>query len=620
MVRRLKRFLIGRPLRSEALDDEKFGILWGLPILSSDAISSVAYAGQEILLVLLPVVGVLAYGQLTMISAAVIALMGILVLSYRQTIDNYPNGGGAYIVAKENIGVIAGVTAGGALAVNYVLTVAVSVASGVEQITTVWEFLKPHSVLICIGLILLLMVGNLRGIRESAKIFGLPAYAFIFAILALIISGFFKLKMGYVPPEPTLSAPHAASLLLLLKAFACGCTALTGVEAISNAVPNFKHPSTKYAKRVMVLLALIILVLFGGTSLLANAYHVVPGEDALLVLVAQEVFGTGAMLYFVTATIFIILILAANTAYFGYPMLIAVMAREGFVPRQLSRRGDRLSYDNGIISLSVIAILLIVAFKANVSSLIGLYAIGVFISFTLSQGGMFMKWMRHKEGNWLPKAIVNGFGAFVTAIVVIIISITKFHEGAWLVVVLLPVLIFGMLKVKKHYTAVHRQLKMSTEDFDNAELDTNRYQNRVIVPIDSVNKKCVRALRYALTISDNVTAFSVVINEEAANKLREKYERLNTEIPLIIKYSPYRKIAEPLIKYIESSDYDYQKGDMITVILPLFTVRQWWHRFLHNNMRIYIEKQLLRHKHIVVAVMPLQLKDDDVVMGKHIHL
>jgi len=618
MVKWIKRFLIGRPLKNEALEGEKLGILFGLPILSSDAISSVAYAGQEILIVLIPAVGVAAYGQLTAISAGIIALMVILVLSYRQTIDSYPSGGGAYIVAKDNIGVLAGVTAGGALAVNYVLTVAVSVASGVEQITSTWDFLEPYSVEMSVILILLLMLGNLRGIRESAKIFAFPAYAFALAILGLIIAGFVKLKLGYVPAEPKLPATHPLTAMLALKAFSCGCAALTGVEAISNAVPNFRNPPTKYAKRVLVLLGLTIVILFGGTSLLANVYHVVPGENALLILIAREVFGEGAILYFIAATIFIILVLAANTAYTAFPMLISIMAKEGFAPRQLALRGDRLSYDNGIIALSAVAILLIVAFKASVSSLIGLYAIGVFISFSLSQSGMLIKWLRTRTPHWQLKAFINGLGAFVTSIVVVIIAFTKFHEGSWLVVVLMPILVYSMLKIKKHYMSVHRQLKLEPEQFEEFETQQH-YNNRIIVPIDSINKKSIRALKYAQTISPNVTAFSVVIDEEAAEKLREKFEWLKTDIPLIIKYSPFRKVVEPLVKYIESTEYEYQRGDIITVILPQFGVRRWWHRFLHNNSLAYIEKQLLRHKHIVVSVMPLQLKDDDVVMGHSIH-
>lgn len=617
MFRNIKRFLIGRPLKNEAAGDEKFGILWGLPILASDAISSVAYAGQEILLVLLPLIGILAYGQMVYISGAIIGLLILLMLSYRQTIENYPNGGGAYIVAKENLGIIAGVTAGAALSVDYVLTVAVSVSSGVEQVTSAFLPLRPYTVPICVILVLLLMIGNLRGIRESSKMFGLPSYAFIFGLFYMIIAGYIKLKGGYVPPEPTIrSLGEPVTIILLLRAFSSGCTALTGIEAVSNAVPNFKSPSTKYARSVLLLLSIIILVLFGGTSLLANVYHVVPGEKAMLILIAEEIFGRGFMFYYITATTFIILILAANTAYSGFPLLVSVMAKEGYAPRQLSMKGDRLSFSNGIIALSLIAAGLIVLFNAQVSKLLGLYAIGVFISFTLSQSGMLVKWIRTKGAHWVPKALVNGTGAVVTAVVVVIIAFAKFHEGAWVVVILIPTLMTGMLKVKKHYMAVAKQLKVCKEDLRSIDLDHATYHNRVIVPIESINKTSIRALRYAKTISDNVVAFNVSIDEESGRKVRERFDMLNSEIPLIIKYSPFRKVVEPLLKFIESAEYHYIKGDMITVILPQFAVRSWWHTLLHNHSRLFIERELLKHKHIVVAIMPLQLKEDSYVLSK----
>lgn len=616
MFKNLKRVLIGRPLKNEAMGDEKYGILWGLPILASDAISSVAYAGQEILMVLLPAIGALAYKELAILSAAIIGLLIILTFSYRQTIENYPNGGGAYIVAKENLGVLAGVVAGAALSVDYILTVAVSVSSGVEQVTSAFSPLRPYTVIICVLMVLLLMLGNLRGIRESSRIFGIPAYAFIIGMVVMLVAGFAKVKGGYVPPEPSIkSLGEPLTLILMLRAFSNGCAAVTGVEAVSNAVPNFKEPSPKHARTVLLLLSIIILVLFGGTSILANIYRVVPGEKAMLVLIAEEVFNKGSfMFYYLTATTFIILIMAANTAFSGFPLLVAVMAKEGYVPRQLSMKGDRLSYSNGIIVLSSLSILLIVLFKAKVTSLIGLYAIGVFISFTLSQTGMFRKWLKNRGKNWIPKAMVNGVGGMITAVVVIIIAFTKFSEGAWVVVFLIPILIFLMLKVKKHYIAVKKQLRFKPEELAATDIEQTRYNNRVIVPIESVNKSSVRALRYASTISDNVVAFCVATDEESGKEIRNTYEKLKTDIPLIVKYSPFRKVVDPLLKFIESTEYDYKRGDMITVILPQFYVKRWWHKALHNHTRVFVERELLKHKHIVVSVMPLQLKDDDMVL------
>lgn len=612
MRNRFKRILFGKPLKTSALKGEKLGILWGLPILSSDAISSVAYAGQEMLLVLIPAVGAAAFTQMSVLSWCIIGLLIILMISYRQTIECYPAGGGAFIVAKENLGNIAGMIAGAALSVDYILTVAVSISSGVEQITSAFLTLRPYTVVIAVALVVLLMIGNLRGIRESSKLFGVPAYAFILGIIILIAAGAFKLMNGYVPTEPDYEKPLGAiTLLLMLKAFASGCTALTGVEAVSNAVPNFKAPSVKYAKTVLLLLSMIILVLFGGTSIIATYYHVSPGENgAMLILIAEEIFGHSFFFYYITATTFIILILAANTAYSGFPMLIAVMANEKYAPKQLSMRGDKLSYDNGILMLSVVSILLIIVFKANVTSLIGLYAIGVFISFTLSQTGMFMKWKREKSDKWQYKAAVNGFGAVLTSIVVLIIAFAKFKEGSWIVIILIPVMVFLLKKVYTHYIAVKEQLKIKGSEYEDADFSEMEYENKIIVPIDSVNKASARALRYAKTICDNVTAFTVAIDEEDAKEIQEKFEELNINIPLVVKFSPYRKVVEPLLRYIESAEYDREPGEMTTVLLSSFVVKKWWHRFLHNNTRAYIEKKLLTHKHIVVSIMPLQLKDD----------
>ncbi|MDK2805981.1 MAG: hypothetical protein PWQ94_1145 [Thermoanaerobacterium sp.] len=616
MFNRLKRALIGRPLTNKAIKSEKYDVIWGLPILSSDAISSVAYAGEEILLVLLPAIGILAYKNLLYISAAIISLLLILVFSYLQTIENYPNGGGAYVVASDNLGKIAGVVAGAALSVDYILTVAVSVSSGVDQITSAFLFLKPYSILICILIILILMIGNLRGIRESSRIFGIPSYAFVFGIIAMLIGGIVKIKGGYVPPTTPLKTVEPVTLFLLLRAFSNGCAAVTGIEAVSNAVPNFKDPSVKKAKTVLILLASIVLISFGGISVLISMYHIVPGEKAVIIQLADYIFGRGFMFYYITATTFIILVMASNTAYSGFPLLLAIMAKEGHMPRQLNKRGDRLSYSNGIILLSALATVLIVAFKANVTSLIGLYAIGVFISFTLSQTGMAKKWITTRGKNWLIKAFINGTGAIVTAIVVIIIGISKFREGAWIVIVVIPILVFMMLKINKHYRAIAKQLRVSPEDLQSIKISENHYRNRVIVPIESINKASIRALRYARTISDYVIAFNVSIDEESGEKIKKRYALLNTDIPLIVKYSPFRRIVEPLLKFIESEEYNYKKGDMITVILPQFIVRKRWHNILHNKTRVYIEKELLKHKHIVVATMPLQLHDDDDIEDK----
>ncbi len=621
MANKLKSLLIGRPLKNEALEGQKFGVLWGLPILSSDAISSVAYAVQQMLVVLLPAIGVLAYAQIGYLTLAIIVLLGVLVMSYRQTIDNYPNGGGAYIVAKENLGVLAGVTAGAALTVGYILTVAVSIASGVDQLGAVFPQLQPFSVPLSVLFVLIIMVVNLRGVRESALIFGVPTYAFILGMVLLIALGAFQLLSGKVTDLPAIK-PTAATLaqpllILLLRAFSNGCSAMTGVEAISNAVPSFREPSRRYAKHVLVWLGLIVLVIFSGIALLSGGFRVTvePGQ-AVIIELAERVFGRGFMYYYIMSTTFIILVMAANTAYSGFPLLVSVIAKEGYAPRQLNMRGDRLSYSNGIVLLSMAAILLIIVFRAQVDGLIGLYAIGVFISFTLSQGGMFRRWITHKGEHWGLKALINGFGALVTTLVVIVVGVFQFNKGAWIVVILIPIMVFFMLRVKRHYKAVAKQLRVEDEALSSIHISQDHYRNRVIVPFSSINRSSIRALRYARTISDNVTAFTVAIDEEQENRLRKRWEELGSDIPIIVRYSPYRKVVEPLLEFISSTEYDYRKNDMITVILPQFIVQRWWNKLLHNRTTAYIERQLLKHKHIVVAVMPFQLKDDATAIGR----
>ena len=610
MYKKLKRYIIGRPLENEAIDGEKFGVLWGVPILASDAISSVAYAGQEILIVLLPLIGFAAYSKLPLIAFIVIGLLMILTISYRQTIDQYPNGGGAYVVAGENIGKVAGICAGAALSVDYIMTVAVSVSSAVEQITSVYQNLKLYSVIIGLAIILLLTIGNLRGIRESSVLFGIPSYAFVFGIVIMMIVGFFHYhgssSVPVVSTDQDIIQPF--TFLILLKAFSSGCTALSGVEAICNAVPSFKSPSQKNAKLVLLILSSLVLLLFGGTAVLASFYRPDITHTTMLVQLAEQIFGKSFMYYYVTFTTSLILIMAANTAYSGFPLLMAIMGKDGYVPRQLNMRGDRLSFSNGILILSVVASILVIGFKANVKSLTGLYAIGVFVSFTLSQAGMFFKWKREKSAGWLPKAIVNDVGAIATAVAVMIIAVTKFPEGAWLVIIIIPFLIYTMQRIKKHYGDVASQLSLSSYEVEEEDPINKHYENRVIVPIASVNKASVRALRYANTISDNVVAFCVVVDPESEAKVKEKYALLKTDIPLVVKYSPYRKVVDPLVKYIESEEYSIKKGEIITVILPQFIVKSAHENFLHNQTGLYVRRELLKYKHIVVATMPLQLK------------
>jgi amino acid transporter len=616
MLKKIKQIIIGKPLRNEAIYGQKYSVLLGLPILSSDAISSVAYASEEILIVLVPAIGAMAYRQLGYISGAIILLLLILTFSYRQTIQAYPNGGGSYIVASDNLGAAAGVTAGASLAVDYILTVAVSISSGTAAITSAFPALFPFTVPICLIILFFIMIGNLRGIRESSQMFSIPTYVFIVTMLITIIVGVIRYFIGgaHIAMSAGTSLPVATqpiTVVLILSAFSNGCSALTGVEAVSNGIPNFQKPQVKNAQRVLLLLSFFVLLIFGGVSVLANLYHAVPkAGNTILSQIAYGIYGNTPMYYVVQATTAIILIMAANTSYSDFPLLMSLISRDGFAPRQLSHRGDRLSFSNGILALSAIAAILIIVFHGNTNLLIPLYAIGVFISFTLSQFGMFKRWLTNRDDHWVHKAVINGIGALVTAVVVIIIGVTKFPRGAWIVIIVIPLVVFSMLKVKKHYIAVAKQLKVEPEELEKADIDHIGYRNHVIVPIESINRASIRALKYAETISDHVVAFNVSINQESGEKVIKDYALLHTKVPLHIKYSPYRKIVDPLLEFIESEEYNYTKGDMITVILPEFEVRRKWQRVLHNGSGKYIARRLLKYNHIVVATIPLQLKDE----------
>jgi amino acid transporter len=614
----LKRFLIGRPLKSALLKHEKYNVFWGLSILSCDAISSIAYAVEEILLILAPALGLLAYDYMLMISGAIIVLLAILATSYRQTIEQYPSGGGAYAVASDHLGVYAGVLAGVALLIDYTLTVAVSISSGVSNVISAFPELLPYRISFCLLVLLILYIGNLRGVRESSRLFGLQAYVFMLAIIAMVIAGLVKIFwFGYQPAPiaPLCVQPlcQSVSLFLLLKAFSSGCAALTGVETVSNAVPNFEEPAVANARKTLAWLAIIVFLLFGGLSVLARLYPVVPSETVtVLAQINAQIFGKNIMYYFIQFATMIILMMAANSAYAGFPMLLSVMGRDGFAPRQFSKRGERLTYSNGITILTVLAAVLVVLFRASVTGLIGLYAVGVFTSFTLSQSGMFMHWLRSRGAHWLRKAAVNGLGALVTLVAVVIITITKFTQGAWIVIVVTPILMMILLKIKRHYTAVAEQVDLKPADFKGiSKLVTQPVVNHVIIPLSGVNEATISALRYAKSITNNIVAFHVVMEGENTKTIKEQWRQLKTDVPLILKYSPYRKVIEPFIEFITTYRQEScGPDDTITVILNQFCVTRPWHLFLHNQTTLWFAKELLKERNVVIATIPLQLQRD----------
>lgn len=552
MVQKVKELLIGQTLKTSEVEHEKFNTLWGLPILSSDAISSVSYACEEILMVLVPVLGFGAYRPLLGVAGAIIGLLFILVFSYRQTIDNYPNGGGSYSVASDNLGTLPGLIAAASLSIDYILTVAVSASSGVAAITSAFPELLPYKVLMAVLIISLLTLGNLRGIRESSILFGIPTYLFIGTILSMILVGVWKAITGQVAPIAAASAAQPISdltLVLFLKAFSSGCTALTGVEAVSNGIPSFRHPAQKNAQRVLILLSMIVLIIFGGVCALAAIYKVSPQHNVTAIAqIAGAVFGSQSiMFYVVQATTAIILIMAANTAFAGLPLLLSLLARDGYMARQFHNRGARLSFSNGIILLSLVSIALVLIFHAETHFLIPLYAVGVFLSFTLSQAGMFKRWMTRREGNWKHKAVINGLGTVVTAITCVIIAVSKFIHGAWMVIIAIPVLVLIMLRIKDHYKHVRDNLACH-EDARALVFDSQPV-GHVIIPLQSVNKSFIKALNYALFLSGEKEVYHVSIDAAATEKVRKQYEQLGINIPLVIEEAPYRNMTEVLIHH-----------------------------------------------------------------------
>lgn len=614
MLKQFFRWIFGKSLENDRVSDEKFNVFWGMPILASDAISSVAYAVDEMLWVLIPVVGLASFIWMPRIAFAIIALLLILTFSYRHVVEAYPNGGGAYVVAKENLGPIYGLIAGASLSVGYVLTVAVSICAGTIALTSAFPHLSTHRVVIAVIFVILLVVGNVRGIRESSRIFSIPTYAFILAVIALVIVGVIKYTAGSSSAVPTPLTAHvpwgtqAVTLFILLTAFSSGCSALTGVEAVSNAVPNFKDPAPQNAKLTYTLLAVAIVVCFGGVAYLAKIYHSVPNPElTVMAQISLAVFGKGVMFYFIQATTTIILAMAANTAFAGFPTLLSIIAQDGYAPRQMALRGHRLNFTNGIGFLAILAILLIIIFKADTHLLIALYAVGVLAAFTLSQAGMLVHWFRIKSEGWQYKAAVNGLGAFITWSAVMIVGVTKFTSGAWIVIVVVPLIVMLMLKIKSHYISVAQQLDVPNDLLGLLDLD-NPNEHHVIVPIDSFNGMVIKALRYARSISPDVVAFHVEVYNGEADKLRRKWSMLNTEIPLIIKQSPYRDVVGTLIEYIDSEEHASRPGDIITLLLPRFFVYKWYQALLHNNTSLFIANAMFSKHNVVVSVLPFHLE------------
>lgn len=608
MVKKLKHMILGKSLSSSDLDGEKFSVLWGLPVLSSDAISSVSYACEEILMVLIPVLGVASYKPLMGVAFAIVVLLLILVFSYRQTINSYPQGGGSYIVASDNLGKIPGLIAASSLGIDYVLTVAVSVCAGTAAITSAFPALLGIQTWIAVIIITLLTIGNLRGMRDSSILFGIPTYLFIICIIIMIVTGIFKVLILHDIPSMPANMPQQVqdlTVLLFLKAFSSGCTALTGVEAVSDGIPNFKAPAQKNAKRVLGLLACLVFIIFIGVSFLATMYHIVPNANVTAIAqIATEVFGKDSIMFFgVQITTAIILTMAANTAFADLPMLLSILAKDGYAPRQFMSRGSRLSFSNGILMLFLLSGALVIYFHADTHLLMPLYAVGVFLSFTLSQAGMFMKWIHHKEGKWQHKAFINGLGTTITAITCVIIAASKFMHGSWIVLICIPILVFFMRHVHIHYQDVRKQLAI-VEDFSDLVVKDVPC-GKVIIPIDSINKSFIKALNYANTLHiKNMEVYHVDINDAATRKLKMTYQKLGIDIPLVCEHAPYRNTNETLLHHIDKEVNELQKHQTLTVIMPQFVMRKKRFNILHNQTSTLLKILLRKRRNVTVISVP----------------
>jgi len=674
----LKRFLVGSPIRTERLTHERLTKKTALAIFASDALSSTAYATEQILLVLAAayVAGLAdAFSRVVPISIAIGALLVIVAISYRQTIHAYPSGGGAYIVAKENLGTLPGLIAGASLLVDYVLTVSVSIAAGVEAITsamvgTRFAGLHNHRVWLCLFFIAFIAIANLRGVREAGSLFAAPSYAFIFSFLCLIVYGLVRYYMnpGIVPLPNDVDLKIAEGyhaqplhLLLLLGAFANGCAALTGIEAISNGVQAFKQPESRNAAATLSWMAFLLIVMFFGASFLAHLFNIHPSEhETVISQIARIVFTGhfGWFYYVVQATTAAILVLAANTSFAGFPRLSSLLARDRFLPRQLANLGDRLVFSNGIVLLAVFSGILVWAFRGDTSRLIPLYAVGVFLSFTLSQAGMIVHWRREgkalrsmraavqgagsqgnnlakgsaqsesnltgklqakrltaeapmslaeatqleKKSHWRKSLAINGVGTVSTFIVLMVFIVTKFLHGAWIVVVLIPLLVMMFLRIHRHYFDVAQQL--STEGLG----QLRPIHHEVIVPISGLHRGVIAALEYAKSIAPHhVTAVYVNLDDETTQKLREKWQQWGSGVNLVVVASPYRSLLRPLLNYVDRVKRS-SHGEVVTIVLPEFVPARWWQNLLHNQNTLFLKGALLFKRGVVVTNVPYHLE------------
>ncbi|MEJ5311109.1 MAG: APC family permease [Anaerolineae bacterium] len=607
----LRRLLFGDPLSTSQLIHERLTKVKALAVFASDALSSTAYATEEMMLILI-LAGSGAARLAWPLALAIAGLLVIVASSYHQTIHAYPNGGGSYIVSHDNLGQLPGLVAAASLLTDYVLTVSVSISAGVAALTSMAPALFPYRVEIGLAFVVVMMVLNLRGVRESGTVFAIPTYIFLFIVLALIATGMVKwIAAGMpapAPPQFTYPAVHSLTIFLVLRAFSSGCAALTGVEAISDGVPAFKPPEARNAAQTLTAMAALLITLFLGVTFLVRQFGVLPDEvthETLISQLGRAIFGSNTFPYYVLqAATTLILVLAANTSFSDFPRLSSILARDRYMPHQFSHLGDRLAFSNGIIVLAAVSSALIVLFGAKTTRLIPLYALGVFLSFTLSQLGMVVRWWRIKGPRWQLKALVNAVGAIVTGIVLIIFAVTKFVDGAWIVIVWIPIFISFFLTVHRHYASVARQLSLETYGGPPPIC-----RNRVIVPIGDVHRAVLAALHYAQSLSDDVTAVYVETDPTRTPRILEKWQKWGKGIPLEVLPSPYRSILRPLVQYVDQISDPTRRDEVVTIVLPQFVTARPWQQLLHNQTALLIQMAFLFRREVIVVNVPFHLRE-----------
>lgn len=602
----IRRILFGAPLPTARQKHERLPKFLALPVFASDALSSNAYATEEILLAFAVAgVGAVAWKLSVPIAIAIATLLAIVVISYRLTIFAYPLGGGSYIVTRENLGTVPGLIAAGALLTDYVMTVAVSIASGVAAIVSAYPALEPDRVMMGVGFVGLVALANLRGLRESGTLFAFLTYPFVICMGTMVTVGLLKWILGgeIVPiHEKFTETAKPVSWFLILRAFAGGCAAMTGTEAVADGVQAFKPPESKNAAATLVYMAAILAFLFVGITILAQLYHAVPSEtsaepnqtETVVSQIARGVFGRGTFYLIIQFTTAMILVLAANTAYQDFPRLSSILARDRFAPRQLANLGDRLVFSNGVLALSFLAALLIVIFGANVHRMIPLYAVGVFLSFTLSQASMSLRQRRLKQPRWKFYSAVSGFGATVTGIVAIVIAAAKFTHGAYIVLIMIPTLAFIFHKINQHYMTLAEQLRV----VDGRFVVPPPVKSTAIVLVGMIHKGVLPALKYARTLSHDCRALYIEIDPAETSLMLERWEQFGLGVPLVILESPYRSLIQPVVKYLEEAKKE-RPDHVVTVVLPEFVPKKWWHKALHNQSGIFLKIALMTRRDIV---------------------